>query len=120
MGTNATSDTTFSLPGAGVNLANRGKTAVPAWKTRRDSAGARALLATAAASAQGRSGWVYPRQMPGKRDDSDSAAESAEPAPLDRGLPAREESYGPLHLARHAKGDGRALILYRRSGDTRA
>jgi len=79
-----------------------------------------ALLASAAASARGRSGWVYARQMPGKRADSDSAAEAAEPAPLDPGLPAREESYGPLHLARHAKGDGRALILYRRSGDTRA
>ena len=33
---------------------------------------------------------------------------------------ASAERYGPITLARHAKDDGRALILYRRSDTTRS
>jgi hypothetical protein len=77
-----------------------------------DSAGARAFIATAAVSARGRSGWVYPRPMAGNPAGADRPpqvdARDGEPDAL-------REREGPVMVDRHRMDDGRALILYTRA-----
>ncbi len=73
----------------------------------------------------GAGGWVYPARMtpepqvpppprgspPGSGTQADAASPQEGSPP---GEPQPSERYGPIAIARHLKGDGRALLLYSR------